>query len=88
MLPPVRLNAAPVGVKLKVFRFSSLFLVVKKGKIRVALVSVHILRTDADHRAGEGAPPAAGLDIVITEEVVGGLNHAQGLPAVVRLVIN
>ena len=52
----------------------------------MALVGVHILRTDADHRAGEGAPPAAGLDIVITE-VVGGLNIAQGLPAAVRLVI-
>ena len=52
----------------------------------MAVVGIHILRTDADHRAGEGAPPAAGFDIVITE-VVGGLNPAQGLPAAVRLVI-
>lgn len=52
----------------------------------MALVSVHVLCTDADHRAGEGAPSAAGLDIVITE-VVGGLNHAQGLPIAVCPVI-
>ena len=52
----------------------------------MALVGVHVLCTDADHRAGEGAPPAAGFNIIIAE-VVGGLNPAQGLPAAVRLVI-
>ena len=59
--------------------FSLHFPVAKARKVCIALVGIHVLRTDTNHGTGKGTAFAAVVDVVIAQ-VAGGLHTAQRLP--------